>query len=274
MYQHSKPPSRNRSVRPSAGFTLVELLITMSLLSIMLAGVVPFFLSNFRYLYTGEQKLLINSDIRNLTNEMVETARASNYFVLYESFYAQSFGGVSRNRDVTGNGVVNLADRMQAGQQGAFMVFVFYQDPYFDARLYDADQTNNPAIMTVTVERLVAYWVAPNRLHFGETAMYALDTNDYRTTGAASWTTPWGVTFPINLSTAVPVESALPPATKNWAMHSSFEVLVNDMDGLTTDSLFFENFQNRSALVRTKILHGNQAKRVTNTYNFTITPRG
>ena len=246
----------------------------MTIMSILLAGVVPFFVSNFKYLYSGEQKLLINSDIRDLTNEMVETARASNYFILYESFHSQTLGGTAARRDLNGNGTVNLADRLQAGQEGSFVVFVYYNDPYFDSRLYDADPTNNPALMTVTIERIVGYWIAPNREISGEAALYVFDTNDSRTTGSSSWTTPWGQTFPATLGTTTTVESLLPANTQTWAMHRSFDIVVNDLEGLTSNSLFFENFQNRSVLIRAKILHGNQAKRVTNTYNFTITPRG
>ncbi|GAB5560132.1 MAG: hypothetical protein SynsKO_17790 [Synoicihabitans sp.] len=246
----------------------------MTLVSIVSAGIIPFFISNFRYLYSGEQKLLINSDIRNLTNELVETARASNYFVLYESFYAQTNQGATIRRDLNGNGTVNLADRLQAGQEGSFIVFVFYDDPFYDWRLYDADPTNNPALVNVEVARIVGYWIAPNRLFSDEIGMYVFDTDDYRTAGSASWTAPWGATFPATLTGATTVESLIPPATKAWAMSSGFEVVVNDMEGLSDNNLFFLNYQNRSVLVRAKILHGNQAKRVTNTYNFTITPRG
>jgi prepilin-type N-terminal cleavage/methylation domain-containing protein len=269
MYRPSKP-RRSRS----RGFTLVELLTTMAIGSIVMVGVVPFFLSNFRYLYAGEQKLLINSDIRQLTNELVETARSSNYFVLYESFHPQTMSTRTIRRDRSGNGTVNLADRMQAGQQGSFIVFVFYEDPYFDSRLYDADPANNPSIMTVRVDRIVGYWIAPNRDISGETALYTFDTDDYRSAAAVTWSTPWAKTFPVTLSPVVTVESLLPGNTSAWATYAGFDIIVNDMAGLTGSGLFFENFQNRSALVRTKILHGNQAKRVTNTYNFTVTPRG
>lgn len=274
MLPRSDTTAVTRASAPARGFTLAELLVTMTIMSILLAGVVPFFVSNFKYLYSGEQKLLINSDIRDLTNEMVETARASNYFVLYESFYTQTLGGSTVRRDLNGNGTVNLADRLQAGQEGSFVVFVYYNDPYFDARLYDADPTNNPAIMTVTIERIVGYWIAPNRDINGETALYTFDSNDSRATGANSWTTPWGQTFPVVLGAGTTVESLLPNDTKAWAIHNSNDIVVNDLEGLTSGGMFFENFQNRSVLIRSKILHGNQAKRVTNTYNFTITPRG
>jgi len=274
MSPHSEPADQAPSRRSRRGFTLAEILVTLTIVAILMTGVVPFFTSNFQYLYSGEQKLLINSDIRDLTNEMVETARASNYFVLYESFYAQNLGNGTIRRDLNGNGTVNLADRLQSGQEGSFVVFVYYSDPFYDSRLYDNDSTNNPAIMTVEVDRIVGYWIAPNRVYSGETALYSFDTDDYRSGSATSWQAPWGQSFPVTLSGAVTVESLLPPATKAWAVNSKMEIIVNDMEGLTSNNLFFENFQNRSMLIRAKILHGYQAKRVTNTYNFTITPRG
>jgi len=274
MSQHSEYEHLETRRRSGKGFTLAELLVTLGIMGMLLAGVIPFFVSNFQYLYSGEQKLLINSDIRDLTNEMVETARASNYFVMYESFYQQSLGGQTVRRDQNGNGTVNLADRLQSDQEGSFVVFVYYNDPYYDSRLYDNNPANNPSLMTVTVERIVGYWIAPNRTFAGETGLYAFDSNDYRVGSATTWSTPWGQSFPVVLSGATTVESLLPPATKAWAINNNFDIIVNDLEGLTESDLFFENFQNRSMLIRAKILHGYQAKRVTNTYNFTITPRG
>jgi hypothetical protein len=103
--------------------------------------------------------------------------------------------------------------------------------------------------------------------------MYRFDTDDSRGSGS-TWTTPWGLTLPVSLTGGTSVESLLPAATLAWATHSSHHIVVNDLTGLSAGGLAFINFQNRSVLVRLKILHGNQAKRVTNTYNFTVTPRG
>ena len=265
-------PRSNFTKPTAAGFTLAEIIVTLGLISLLIAGVVPFFATNYRYLFTGEQKLLINSDIRDLTNELVETARASNFFVLYQSFNNQTVGGVTIRRDANNNGTVNANDRRQADQGGNFLLFVYYEDPYFDSRFFDGDETNNPEIINVRVNRLVGYWTAPNRQTSGETALYMFDTDDRKS--GTSWTTSWGTTLPATVDSAHPIESLLPAATSAWASHASATLLVNDLQGLAPGSFDFVNFQNRSVLVRLKILHGNQAKRVTNTYNFTITPRG
>jgi hypothetical protein len=210
---------------------------------------------------------------------MVENARDSNYFVLYQSFDLQSQVDGSGNtitvrRDATNNGAVNANDRRDAGQSGNFLIFVYYEDSFFDSRYFDGDSTNDTHILSSRINRIVGYWIAPNRNIPGESAVYKFDTDRARTPSASSWTTAWGATLPVTLGGTTTLESLLPPDTAAWAQNSAFEILINDASGLAPDGYNFSNFQNRSALVRTKILHGNQAKRVTNTYNFTITPRG
>ncbi|MFH1497012.1 MAG: prepilin-type N-terminal cleavage/methylation domain-containing protein [Verrucomicrobiota bacterium] len=260
--------------RPRRGFTLTELLVTTTLVGLVLAGALPFLITNLKILFVGEQKLLINSDIRTYTSDLVENARESNYFVLYQSFHAWTRAdGRTVTRDASGNGTVNANDRRQSGEQGDFLVFVYYNDPYYDSRFYDNIAGNEPVITGLEVSRVVAYWHAPNNRLAGENTVYSFDTDDYKGAGA-TWNTPWGITLPATLDSAVTIESLLPPATSAWATDSRFKLLVKDVGGLTADGYQYENFQNRSILVRLRILHGNQAKRVTNTYNFTITPRG
>lgn len=239
----------------------------------LLAGMGAFFLQTGRYMFTTEQKLLINSDIRDFTNEMVENAREANYFVLYRSFASRVRDGALVQRDANGNGTVNAADRRVAGQGGEFLVFVYYEDPFFDSRFYDGNPDNN-SIVTSRVTRLVGYWTAPNRENADEWALYRFDTDDTRPAGAATWEAPWGADFPAVLGGTTTIESLLPAASASEAQATYGELVVNDVEGLGAQGDHFVNFQNRSILVRAKILHGNQAKRVTNTYNFTVTPRG
>jgi prepilin-type N-terminal cleavage/methylation domain-containing protein len=257
------------------GFTLVEVMVTMAIIGFVILGVVPFFLQNARYLFSSEQKLLINSDVRDFTNEMVENAREANYFALYQAYYTRTRSdGIVVRRDADANDTINALDRMVAGEGGEFLIFVYYEDPFFDERFYDGNPANN-VINSVRVNRLVGYWIAPNRTDAAKMALYAFDTNQYRPSPASvSWNTPWGATFPVTLTSVVTIESLLPPATAESAQMASARLVINDLRGLGPNSSYFVNFLNRSVLVRAKILHGNQAKRVTNTYNFTVTPRG
>jgi prepilin-type N-terminal cleavage/methylation domain-containing protein len=254
-------------------FTLTEIMVAMTIFGFVVAGAIPFFINSLRTQYVGEQKFLINADIRKVTNQMVENAREANSFVLYQAFTSQTrWDGATETRDANASGSVTLADRLQNGQSGDFVVLVFYTDPYFDSRLYDGNAANNPTIAGGQVNRMVGYWVAPNRQHAGENAIYSFDTDKYK--GAnATWTTTWGATFPATLSTTVTLESLLPPATTANAQAAEFPIMINNLSGLSNGYTFY-NYQNKSIITRGKILHGNLAKRVTNTYNFTITPRG
>jgi len=259
------------------GFTLIELMMTMTIIGFVLIGVLPFVIFNMQSEFISEQKLLVNGDVRGFTNGMISDGDGANCFALYQSFYPHTLSdGTAVARDVDGNGVINSADRLQSGQSGDFLVFVYYQDPFYDARFYDSNPNNQPTIGTnMTVERIVCYWLAPNRNYSGETALYRLDTDSFKTSSTStSWTTPWGVTLPATLSSTVTLESLLPPNTATAATNASYATIVlNNLQGLSS-GLNFVNYQGRGILVRSRILHGNQAKRVTNTYNFTVTPRG
>ena len=253
---------------------MAEIMVVVTIFGFVMAGVLPFFIMSLKSQYIGEQKLLINGDIRKVTNQMVENAREANSFVIYQGFTSQArWDGATESRDANGNGAVTFADRLQNGQAGDFVVLVYYTDPYFDARFYDGNSNNNPALGSGTVSRMVGYWVAPNRRHPGENAVYRFDTDTYRASGATTWSTTWGATFPAALSSSVTLESLLPPATNAYANAPEFPIMINNLNGLSGGYTFL-NYQNKSIISRAKILHGNKAKRVTNTYNFTITPRG
>jgi prepilin-type N-terminal cleavage/methylation domain-containing protein len=275
-----RPPSPARLRR---AYTLVELMISVGILAIIGALVMPFFIFTAKSLFHGEQKLLINGDIRDLTNSMTENAREANYALLYRSFYAQtSSGGADVARDENSDGFVTAQDRRAAGQTGDFIVLVYTRNNGIHSTLfYDGVPNNEPANL-VEVTRLVAYWVAPNRVQATNPdgsprrALYVLDTDQFRASAAAtSWNTPWGATFPASLGATVSIESLLPPATEAAATNAAYaRLVVNDLEGRAEAGLNFVNYGNKSIGVQSRVLHGNRAKRVTNTYNFAITPRG
>lgn len=294
------PSLRDVAADRRRAFTLSELLVALTITGLTAALVLPFFLFNLRSLYHGEQKLLINGDIRSLTNAMMENAREANYFTLYQGFHSHSYlrdmngdsqrnaadrslgGEVAVARDVNGDGVINALDRRVAGDAGDFLLLVFTRNnAVFDSRFYDGIPGNEPA-NTNQVVRLVGYWLAPNTTPpaRGEpadrVALYTFDTERFKTNpGAASWTTPWGVTFPVTITGSTTLESLLPPATKAASTDPAYaSIVVNNLDGLTASGNCFLNFGNKTAVVQARVLHGNRAKRVTNTYNFAVTPRG
>ncbi len=74
------------------------------------------------------------------------------------------------------------------------------------------------------------------------------------------------------LASANPPETLIENASNNTAKWKKREVLQLSR-GLADGKLFY-NFRDRAVVVKGEIIHGNDAKRVTDTYNFTISPRG
>lgn len=138
------------------------------------------------------------------------------------------------------------ADRKRDGESGDFMVLVFDDNPIGVSPL-----------ISRPIRRVVGYYRA------------ATDPLDPASEGPVrkfdSDVDSWGVTFPSNLD----VESVLP----SIAQVANFKRVIELSKGLANQRLFY-NFHNRSIMVKGEILHGSAIKRVSNTYNFTVSPRG
>ena len=201
--------SRNRK----CGFTLAELLISLTIFSVFMTGLFSLFFYGANRASDGVGKLLINRDIRKFTNEMTENARFSDYFEIYKSF---------TNRD-----------QQYDGCSGDFLVLT-HRDP--------ANKGN--------IGRIVGYYrYAEQDGSEGPILMFDQSYNPSSTEELAD----------------------LLPAISSAGSHEEAIELSN---GLSDGKLFY-NFYDRSIIVRGEILHdGAIAQQVTNTYNFTISPRG
>ena len=69
-------------------------------------------------------------------------------------------------------------------------------------------------------------------------------------------------------SDSTPLESIIP----STAAVQAIEIL--ELSKGTANGKLFYNFGNKSVMVNGQIYHGNRAQRVTDTYNFTVSPRG
>lgn len=290
-------------------FTLVEVLFALTISGFALAAVMTLFLYVSLNNYIGEQRLGANDDVRYFTAQMIADARASNIVRVYQAFYPYTTvnnqypftgttqGGVTYNGSTfTNNSSTSVTpftvdnpldsnDQVATGRTGDYLVMVSYSDPFIGPPVYNGTG-NVPAMY---VNRLILYWVAPNVNFPGEYAIYRFDSNNL----AAGAALPWAGGVVLGSGTSVisattSLESLLPTPPGSWpaAGYSWAQVVVNDVRGLATDSLLgnsigqiFINFQstskaNASVLMHALILHGNASKRLTDTYNFTITPGG
>lgn len=202
------------------GFTLVEILIAMTITFMVIAGIMSFYIQFYKIGFTNEQRNRINRDIRQLTGELSRTGRQANDFFIYKSI-------AEADRDTAG-------DRQLDGRSGDLLVFVF-----------SGDSSGNET------DKLVAY--------YRETSSSDVD--------ALGPVKRFERIF--DPASELPVENLIPTV----ADISGSKDVVELSRGLSDGRLFY-NFLGRSIMVNGQIYHGNDAKRITETYNFTISPRG
>lgn len=228
MNAYSEKPLPAR--RPT-GFTLLEIIVTVSILGLVSAAIMGFFIESIRATFVSEQKNLVNSDIRQLTRELSSNARQANYIVLYRSFRTDE-----RN---------SLEDRLLTGEAGDFLVFGF-QDP---------PDLSNPIFAPRPTRRMVGYFRAPE------------NPNDPDSLGPVKR---------FDLSFSAPSDPLNPPSPEdllpNEMLRDNFPEVVPLSQGLANGMLFY-NFGGGTIMINGKIIHGVEAKRVTDTYNFTISTR-
>lgn len=98
--------SKTKSRHHTRGFTLVEIIVTIALMSLVTVGVLRFTIQALNVYYYESGRLLVNKDIRTFTNELANNSVASNFFRIYPDFQ-------SRTTAVTD------------GNSGEFLVLVF-----------------------------------------------------------------------------------------------------------------------------------------------------
>lgn len=131
-----------------------------------------------------------------------------------------------------------VEDRRLDGEAGDFLVFV------------TTEETSN-LTEPVRIKGIVAYYRAKET----EEADELVSVRRYEETFASS--------------RAGPLEDLLPDVSELLVANELIEL----SKGLADGQLFY-NFWGRSVMVNGQIHHGNVAKRVTETYNFTVSPRG
>lgn len=212
-------------------FTLVEVLMVMSVLSVVMTGLGFFMVNASKDIFWATNKSLITNDVRHFTERLSKEALGANLGYVYQSFSPEHRG--------------SAGDQQQSGETGDCLVLISLEPfPGFnDAKHYT---------------QLVVYYRSPDEYGVGPV---------YR----------------IEKSFAVPQ-----PIMVNQGYHHFEEFLAENFPVVTADPAdivlelsrgladgnLFRNFGNNTFVVNGEILHGNQAKEVTNTYNLTISPRG
>jgi prepilin-type N-terminal cleavage/methylation domain-containing protein len=229
-----RPPDRRRR-----GMTLVEIIVAMAILGFAMIGTLGFFVQALNMYHYDGGKLLVNRDIRALTSEMTDNATYANYFLIFPGYtnLSRSVNVQIDPEDPTQGFTTAIVDTsVNDGVSGDCLVLV-YQDPNDNAK----------------VARLVGYFRSPSN---------PLDP--------ASEGPVRKFDIAISPSSTEPVWKLMPTIVDPGAYGEVIEL----SRGLADGKLFY-NFYDRSVIVKGEIIHrGSLIRRATNTYNFTISPRG
>ncbi len=218
------------------GMTLIEVMVAAAISGLVVLGTVSFFIQALNIYHYDSGKLKVNRDIRKLTSEMTDSATYANYALIYPSFSARTKIVTVTNPDTGVTTTSGVPLQVEDGQSGDMLVLV-YVDP--------ADDTK--------IQRMVGYFRAP------------ANPNDPASEGPVR---RFDTTFsPTSSSAAVDL---LPSV----ASMNTWPEVIELSRGLSEGRLF-HNFYGRSVMIRGQIFHsGDLNRRATNTYNFTISPRG
>lgn len=190
----------------------------------------------FLSFYTDASQVAFVSDERNQINKDVRILTGEMSNVARQSNYFLLYKSFySADPDKSG-------DQLQEGKSGDLLVFVFQGDP------------DNLQILEMRpTTRIVGYYRA---------------ISDPTDPGAIGPVKKFDLAIPDD-DQDKPIEVLLPDSSKV----NDFPNVVELSEGLADGKLFY-NLWGKSVMVNGKLIHGNIAKRVTDTYNFTISPRG
>jgi hypothetical protein len=233
------------------------------LLSMLLAGVMSFFIQNVKGMYASEQRMKLSGEMKKYASELIDQASRSNQFVLFKSAALADF-----NDNTEGDRQVMDESLLHPG--GDFVVFVYYEIPKPVAETYHR------------ITRIEGYFLNASttggtgplrKLEITMTTASSSKLEDILVacwnTGAANFITASVTGASVKVSTCFPVVRAL-------ALPEVIDGVA--VTGTPTPRLFYMNAA-RNVLISgqvhtsTKAIATKDWKTYTDTFFFNITPR-
>lgn len=232
--------TRHKSKKAQAGFTLIEIMFSVAIVTSVMAMTISFMVESGRINFVSAEKNDINREVRNVVDRMTMEAKQSNLFIIYQSADASDR--------------VDQTDRVRPNESGDCLLLVF-KSGYSEMASLGVDPLRDPRPVT----RLIMYYRSitgtEDGVAQGPVRRWELDLT------SSPETDPDTIR---NIELLIPDKSTL----------DAESVQVMELSEGLADGRLFYNYQNRTTMINGKIIHGNQAKWVTDTYNFSISPRG
>lgn len=215
-------------------FTFVEIMFVLLISGFVSVALCNFMIDSSRALFTSTEKSEIANNIRQFVGEMETVAKASNVAYIYKSF---NFA----DRDTA-------ADRLNDDTSGDCAIFIT-TEPYYDStkNAYDYKKAEN-------ITKIVVYFRRP-------------DPADPEGKGPV-------LKLTVPISTPMPTDTYTPESLMAGVAYTgNYPQVLQLSKGLSNGRLFY-NYKDKAVMIKAEIIHGNSAKRITNTYNFTVSPKG
>lgn len=219
------------------GFTIVEIMVVVTLFGFISIGLASFLISSQRGLFWASNKSKITNDVRLFTMRITQETLGARTAYVYDSFALS-------DRDKPG-------DRRESGQTGDCLVLIYYD--YFNSGSLNYSPVPGPDDEG-RYTKLVVFFRKPDS--DGISPVYRAEKV---------------FSSPQEIDKTKKFEDFLAAQFSND--EGDYPVVLELSRGLADGNLF-RNFGNNTFVVNGEILHGNDVKEVTNTYNLTISPRG
>ena len=234
------------TAHPRRGFSLIELMVALAIISITMAGVVLFMHQGLKMYYLDRGRTMVNRDMRSFTSQLDDDAVTSNYFRIYTDF---------ATRVTSGGADAAVAD----GQVGDFVVFVF-----------TTPDASAGGVGRIT--RLVGYYREITDTTNNTGPVHRFDVSTI-TTALPSGVDPRTTTLGAVINTYVTGTASSYPVVTQLA-----EGLATNSSGTTATPALFYDWQNRSVMINAQVSEylseTGTTSQTGSTYNFTVSPRG
>lgn len=239
------------------GLTLVEILIAMAVFSIFIAAFYSTTLAIGKLILNADGKLQINEDIRSFTNDLSQTGHAASAFYIHPSYPKRDPLDPTKSESET---IISLANSVGDGGAGDFLILAFYEY----ASGPTVTQINNTNTYITRVVGFVRKYSGGDKVDQDANAAPVV-----RFELSPPTPTTWNIQ-------SFTVHGIVQAAIRDGVIDSISEDVVELARGKVNGRLFYR-YGNDRFIVNGEIYHRENPfieRRVSNTYNFTVTPRG